>query len=348
MLLEREADVENEKLGLHLKYRPSTLDEMMGNETAKKAILDAFNKTPIPKVYLISGPAGCGKTSLAYIIGNMLGCHSSAFHEFDASTDRGIDKLRKIKSDAQLHPMMGNVVVLFFDECHQITGPAQESMLKMLEVPPPHVYCILATTEPTKLKKTVLRRCHKIPVEYLTRGDTVALLKKVVAEEGRDWMSPKLFTAIFKTTLGSPGESVQLLDQVITLCDMEAKPEVRKEKELEAITLIESVTFSQGFVIDLCRALSKRGIPWKTKWSNCQELLKNFTGNAESARLGILGYYEKILLNEDEPDPVISQIMQTFNESMIYSGRSGLTLATWISIMDYKASEERKRKDKHG
>lgn len=109
---------------LQLKYRPRTLDELYGNDNAKKMIKEDFGKGVPSKVYLITGPAGCGKTTIAYILRDMLGCHSSAFHEYDASTDRGIDKIRRIQGESQFLPMAGKVVVLFFDECHQITGPA--------------------------------------------------------------------------------------------------------------------------------------------------------------------------------------------------------------------------------
>lgn len=327
---------------LHIKYRPRNVDEIKGNQPAKDAIKDAFNKEVIPKVYLITGPAGCGKTSIAYIIRDLLGCHRSAFNEFDASTDRGIDKLRKIKSDAELHPLVGEVSVIFFDECHGITGTAQESMLKMLETPPPHVYCVLATTEPAKLKPTLQRRCHKIPVDFLTRADTVQLLTEVAEEEERKWMSAKVFGAIYKSSGGSPGNAVQLLDQVITLCPVDAPENVRMEKEQEAINIIESVTYSQGFVIDLCRTLANRKLTGEEKWEQCKVLLKDFKGNAESSRLAVMAYFEKILFNTNHP--AVARTMATFNEPMIHSGRSGLTLATYYACRDFIEDEKRGKK----
>jgi DNA polymerase III gamma/tau subunit len=331
---------------LQLKYRPRTLDELYGNEPAKTAIGKEFAKSAPSKVYLITGPSGCGKTTIAYILRDMLGCHSSAFHEYDASTDRGIDKLRRIKGESQLLPMAGKVVVLFFDECHQITGPAQESMLKMLETPPPHVYCILATTEPTKLKITLQRRCTKIPVDFLTRGDTVKLLKDIAELEGKNWMSSKLFSAIYKSSFGSPGLAAQLLDQVINLSSVSATKEQKEQGEEEAKEFIESVTHNQGFVIDLCRTLASQKLTGREKWIQSRDLLKTFKGNAESARLAILGYLNTMLLNMGHP--AIANTMATFNESMMFSGKSGLTLATFYACQDFiDAEEERKdRKNK--
>lgn len=328
-----------------LKYRPRTLDELYGNEKAKKVLRKEFGKSAPSNVFLITGPAGCGKTTLAYIIRDMYNCHSSAFHEYDASSDRGVDKLRRIKNDAQFHPMAGKVVVLFFDECHQITAPAQESMLKMLETPAPHVRCILATTEPTKLKESLRRRCTKVPVDFLSRADTIKLLTDVAELEKKKWMSAKLFSAIHKSSMGSPGLAVQLLDQVINFSSVKRPEDHKKDAEKQAKEVIGDITHNQSFVIDLCRILSSRKLNGKEKWDESREMLKTFKGNAESARIAIQGYLNTILLNTGDPD--IARVMASFNESMMFSGKSGLTLATFYVCVDFTEDEKARKARKN-
>lgn len=319
-------------MALHLSYRPGTLREIYGNKTTKVAVEKDFASESPPKTTLITGPAGCGKTSLAYIIRDMLDCTPSGFHEFDASTDRGIDKIRTIKEEAQLLPMTGDKIVLFFDECHQVTSAAQEAMLKLLENPPSHVYIILATTEPEKLKASIIRRCSQYAVESLTRVDMMELLTDITVNEKKTWMSKKLLSKIFKVSWGSPGQAVKLLGQVIDM----------NEEEL-AIKVVSNVTYDEAMVIDLCRTLASKKVTWEKKWEKISGLLIAFKGNAESARLGILSYFEKELLHR--PSFVIFKLMGVFTDTVIYSGRPGLTIACWLSLQHFRAEEERQLKE---
>jgi DNA polymerase III gamma/tau subunit len=316
---------------LHIRYRPRNLEEFSGNSVTTQAIHDDFTRERPPKTALISGPAGCGKTSLAYIIRDMLGCTPSGFHEFDASTDRGIDKIRTIKEESQLLPMTGSILVLFFDECHQITGPAQEAMLKLLENPPSHVYLLLATTEPHKLKESIIRRCSQYAVDRLSRIEMIKLLEAVTIAENRTWMSKKVLSKIYKVSWGSPGQAVKLLGQII---DMDSNK--------LAIEAIENVTYDEAMVIDLCRTLSSKKYTWDEKWDKIRGLLAAFKGNAESARMAILSYFEKELL--DKPSTTVSNIMSLFTDSVMFTGRPGLTLAAWIACNDFRKIEDVRKK----
>jgi DNA polymerase III gamma/tau subunit len=305
---------------------------MYGNNTTRQAIENDFAADSPPKTALITGPAGCGKTSLAYIIRDMLDCTPSGFHEFDASTDRGIDKIRTIKEEAQLLPMTGDKIVLFFDECHQVTSAAQEAMLKLLENPPSHVYIILATTEPEKLKPSIIRRCSQYAVGPLTRKEMMELLTDITVKENKTWMSKRLLSRIFRVSWGSPGQAVKLLGQVLDM----------NSEEL-AMKIVSNVTYDEAMVIDLCRTLASKKVTWEKKWENISGLLSAFKGNAESARMGILSYFEKELLQR--PSFVIFTVMQVFTSTIIYTGRSGLTLACYLALQHFRKEEERRLKE---
>jgi DNA polymerase-3 subunit gamma/tau len=320
-------------MALQNEYRPDSLESFFGNDTTIDAVKSAVLRDIPPKAYLITGDAGCGKTTLAYIIRDMLGCTQSAFHEFDASADRGIDKIRKIKEEAQLLPMTGNILVLFFDECHQITGPAQEAMLKLLEDPPPHVYLILATTEPSKLKKSIIRRCTQFAVDRLNRAKTMELLEQICDAEDKTWHTKKLFSKIYKVCWGSPGQAVKLLDQVIDIKD-----------DALAIEAIQNVTFDETLVIDLCRMLVDKKIPGSKKWDKAREMLKNFKGDPESARYAVLGYLNKVLLNSGSL--MVAKVITLFTDSFMFAGKAGLTLAFFYACKDYEDMENKSRQRK--
>lgn len=319
-------------MALQHDYRPDSLDSFFGNDTTIKTVKKTVMRDQPPKVYLISGPAGCGKTTLAYIIRDMLGCTPSGFHEFNASADRGIDKIRQIQEEAKLLPMTGNVIVLFFDECHQITGAAQEAMLKLLEDPPPHVFLILATTEITKLKKTVVRRCTQFVVDRLSRAGIIDLLTQIAKAEGKP-RSKKLYSKIYKVCWGSPGQAVKLLDQVIDM-----------ENEELAIKALQNVTFDDALVIDMCRTLTNKKISGKNKWEEIRKLLINFKGDAESARLAILGYLNAILLNTGSG--MIAKIMELFVDHFMHQGKPGLTMALFYACQDFTDAENKNKPQK--
>lgn len=314
-------------MALQLVYRPQSLDEFFGNDPAINTVRTIFKKKKedIPHSYILVGPPGCGKTTMARIIGNMLGCKDAGFREYDAATDRGIDSIRGIQQDAQLLPLDGNILVFFFDECHQITGPAQEAMLKLLEDPPEHVYVILATTEPEKLKPTVIRRCTQVKVSPLNRVTMIEMLEQIAEAEGKT-ISPKVLSRINAVAWGSPGQAVKLLDQVI---DMESE-----EKILEAI---EAICFSETSIKEICLLLMKDLKP-DIKWRQMQPLLQAFDGDPEGARRAISGWFSTMLLKKNYR-PYYADILACFIESFFASGRAGLVLACYYACIGNQEPE---------
>ena len=117
---------------------------------------------------LFTGPSGTSKTTLARIYKNHIGCSDMDFVELNAANFKGIDTVRDIIRDMNLSPMKGPVRMWLIDECHKMTNDAQNAFLKSLEDVPSHVRFCLATTDSSKLLKTLVSRCHKVQTKLLT------------------------------------------------------------------------------------------------------------------------------------------------------------------------------------
>jgi len=86
-------------MSLYQKYRPQKLSQVRGNEEIKQALAKMLtdDREKCPHVFLFHGETGCGKTTLARIIANMLGCNieSSDYSEINFADLRGIDTIRE-------------------------------------------------------------------------------------------------------------------------------------------------------------------------------------------------------------------------------------------------------------
>lgn len=301
---------------LALDYRPRTLAEVRGNETTVKALEAVLARKPenIPHTMLFCGPSGCGKTTLARIVAKALGCNGSDFNELDIADFRGIDTAREIRRNMVYRPMEGRCRVYLLDEVHRLTGDAQEAMLKAFEDTPDHVYFLLATTDPAKLKPTVRNRCTTFEVAPLTEREMKALLGEVISAE-KVKIPDAAISAILDNCMGSPRNALQLLEKII---DMDPA---------DMAEAAEQAARDQSQVIDLCRALIG-----KKKWVDIAKIIKGLEDQEpESVRHAVLGYCASILLKEDMAQAflVADSFRKPFYES---GGKAGLVLACYEAL----------------
>ena len=165
-----------EKMELYRKYRPSTLDEMVGNEATIKSLKAELENGS--HVFLMTGPAGCGKTTLARIMAKEVNAGPLSIHEINSAENRGIDTAREIMEQMRYNPSDGDAIVWILDEMHQITSAGQNALLKALEDTPEHCYFFLCTTDPQKLIAPLKTRCSIINVKPLTNEEMTYLLKR--------------------------------------------------------------------------------------------------------------------------------------------------------------------------
>jgi len=294
-------------MSLYNKYRPQSLEEMMGNRDTLAALEATLSKPDIPHAFLMTGPSGTGKTTAARIVRRELGCGNLDYKEIDSADFRGVDTIRDIRHNSQLSPVEGKVRVWLLDECHQLTKDAQNALLKALEDPPSHCYFILATTDPDKLLPTIRTRCTEFSWSPLPRRRMERLLREVAHSEGKD-LPEEVARQVATDAMGSARQALVVLEKIIDLPPKRMLKTAARQAE------------RANQVIELCRALFKRA-PWKTIATILNGLQKE---DPEKTRRAIMGYCRTVVLNNDKLDPQAAFVMSVFKENVYDSGFDGL------------------------
>ncbi len=302
---------------LYLKYRPKSLDEIVGHQTLIKMLKSQLSKgaaQPLSRSLLFHGPTGCGKTTLGRIVAAELGAKGSDVTEVDSADFRGIDTIREIRRNSAYKPLESPCRVWILDECHRLTNDSQAALLKALEDTPSHVYFILCTTEPQKLLPTIRGRCADYQVQPLNDKGMKILLKKIVRAEGES-LDKKIYDQIIQDSLGHPRNALQILAQVLAVSEEQRLEVAKKTAELESE------------IIELCRALT--GL---ADWYKVAGILKGLKGeDPEKIRRAVLGYCQTILLSKNE-DHLTAAVMEEFLEPFYNTGFPGLVFACY-SVM---------------
>lgn len=303
-------------MSLYLKYRPTTLEDLIGNSDVVEILSDMLaNTQTCPHAFLLHGPTGCGKTTIGRIIARTLGSAEDDIQEIDTADFRGIETVREIRRQSRFLPMGSKCQVWIIDECHKLTGDAQSAMLKMLEDTPEHVYFILCTTDPQKLLSTIKGRCSALQVNQLNETEMFRLLRRTVKAEKTE-LDKAVYEQITQDSLGHPRNALVILDQVLRV-----DPEKR-------LAVARRTAEEQSQSIELCRALVKAA-----GWKTVAGILSGMkTQEPERIRQAVLGYCQAILLKGAMHDQC-GVIMEFFEKPFFASGFPGLTLACYSSIV---------------
>jgi DNA polymerase-3 subunit gamma/tau len=291
-------------------YRPQTFSEMIGQTSIVKSIRQSLSIEGHAQCYLFSGESGCGKTTLARIVGMALNCtdlNSSGdpccvcdscknianknhmdLNEINASSNNSINDIRRIEQEIKTRPMFGKVKMYILDEAHRLTTEAQNALLKDTEDMPKGVYIILCSTEPNKIIHTLRNRCESYNFKLLSAKEIEKLIETVGVFENY-YPSRKELLALIEASERRPRNALRVLQQVINLRN--DSPGVTEEDVLE---LIGSHSEEDKDIIDLCRLLtSKNHISWNLTIST----YKKINADKEAIRV-VLGNWFRALLEK--------------------------------------------------
>ena len=165
------------------KYRPRTLDQIVGNTEAVELLKEMLNHKRVPHCLLFTGPFGSGKTSAARIMRRAIGCAKIDYREVNAADVTGVDSVREITRAMNLKPAAGPCRVWFLDELHKLSYAAREALLVPTESAPKHVYFFLGTTEPFVLSQGIRSRATEIPFSTLSDEEMTTLINRVARKE---------------------------------------------------------------------------------------------------------------------------------------------------------------------
>ncbi|QIK69090.1 DNA polymerase III subunit gamma/tau [Erysipelothrix sp. HDW6C] len=273
---------------LYRKYRPATMDEVVGQKHIVDVLVNSIKKDKISHAYLLCGPRGTGKTSIAKLFAGAVNCtdpdkticgvcdnckavqlnNHPDLVEIDAASNNGVDEIRSLIERVKYTPILGKYKVYVIDEVHMLTQGAFNALLKTLEEPPSHVVFILATTEIHKVLPTIISRCQRfdftrIPDEGIAkRLNHILELEKVQSEPGVTQLIASLSGGGLRNALTILEQAIVLADEKITLAQIyEANGIITAE---DKIKLFQSfINQDMNALLEIIHAFSAQSVHYE-------------------------------------------------------------------------------------
>lgn len=208
---------------LYRKYRSKSLDEIVGQGHVTDVLSRSLKQGNVAHAYLLTGPRGVGKTSIARILAheiNHLEYSDDSNHldiiEIDAASNNGVEDVRDLRERVQIAPVSAVKKIYIIDEVHMLSKAAFNALLKTLEEPPEHAVFILATTDLEKLPATIVSRTQRFHFRSITPADAVQHLRHIAQQEDIA-INDDALALIATHGDGSFRDSISLLDQLSSL-----------------------------------------------------------------------------------------------------------------------------------
>lgn len=318
---------------LYRKYRPQTIEQIVGQEHIKKALTNAIQMDRISHAYLFTGPRGTGKTSTARIFAKSLNCENGPtitpcnecencknitnsipidVIEIDAASNRSVNDADEIIQKVALAPVNSRYKIYIIDEVHMLTNQAFNALLKTLEEPPKNVIFILATTEVHKVLDTIKSRCQRFDFKRITTEDISKHLRYISDKEGIN-ITDDALSYIAQNSAGGMRDSIALLDQLSVLNSSESAIDVDDINRLLGRLSFDSLTTLFGMIstsnqngaLDILNSIYNQGNEPSQILSNFLEYLRNALILKSIGKNSVQGVVQ---LNEEQIKKLTSQI----------------------------------------
>lgn len=284
---------------LHTKLRPKTLDKVIGQKAVCASLQRALNSPNKPHAFLLTGPSGTGKTTIARIVASMLGVPLRGVLEVDAATNSGVENMRAVTEMVRyksLHSDGGKRFIIV-DEAQACSKATWQSMLKPIEEPPAHVYWAFCTTEPDKVPETIRTRCSTYNLAPISSDDIEEMLSHVNEQE-RLGLPDDIIGAIARNCNGSARKALVALSQLQGVTDKK-----------EAMRLLETGVAEEAQAVELARMLClRKGLSWPNAMKLCEALKLE---SPEGVRLVVVNYAASMLPTARDPEALLA-VLEAF------------------------------------
>ena len=268
------------------RYRPQTFDELVGQDAAARALVNALKGNRVAHAYLFTGARGVGKTSTARILAKALNCEKGPTPtpcnvcdicksitagddvdviEIDGASNNSVEDARLLRSNIGTHTTRARYKIYIIDEVHMLSKSAFNALLKTLEEPPPHVKFIFATTEVQKIPITILSRCQRFDFSGISTDRILAQLKMIAEREGMA-ADDEALELVARRAGGSMRDAESLLDQLLAFGgDLLTADQVRQQLGMagddRVLALAEAVIAKEaGQALALLDATAQGGL----------------------------------------------------------------------------------------
>jgi len=246
------------------KYRPSTFEDMIGQDAMVTTLTNAFKAGRVAHAFMMTGVRGIGKTTTARLLARALNYESDTVDgpstdlsvpgkhcelimasshmdvlEMDAASRTGVENMREMLDGVRYAPATARYKVYIIDEVHMLSAGAFNALLKTLEEPPDHAKFIFATTEIRKVPITVLSRCQRFDLRRVEASALSQHLKRICDKENVK-VSEDGLGLIARAAEGSVRDSLSLLDQAIVQAGLDGS-EVSFEQVRSMLGLADRV-----------------------------------------------------------------------------------------------------------
>ncbi len=223
---------------LYRKYRPATFADVTGQDHVKTTLQNQIATGSISHAYLLTGPRGVGKTTVARLTAKAVNCEKNQdgepcgscspcleiakgsaldICEIDAASNTGVESVREnIIESVRFAPNKLKYKVYIIDEVHMLSTSSFNALLKTLEEPPAHALFILATTETHKVPATIISRCQRFDFKRLSVEVILERLEKIVEQE-KISVDKNVLVEIARHADGGLRDAESMLGQVLGL-----------------------------------------------------------------------------------------------------------------------------------